>query len=355
MRVSFVGPTQSGKTALFCAVVEAGGSSVDVSRADQPHLAVVKVPDARLDWLSEQFAPKKHTPAELELMDLPGLDLSTEVGRQRGKAHWPAMRQSDGLVFVVRAFASDTVAEYRDRLDPQADVEELREEMLFADLEQVTTRVEKLEASVKKPTPRQKEHLQELELMKKLQLALENETPLSEAIQNETDAKLVRSFGFLSQKPAVVVINCGEEDVASQPTEIDALPVLALSAQIEEEIAQLDADERGEFLAEMGLDCSAADRLVRACSLQMRLLCFMTAGEDECRAWTITAGDSAVDAAGKIHSDIARGFIRAETVAFDDYKDAGDMKGAKAVGKVRLEGKTYVVQDGDIINFRFNV
>lgn len=356
MRVGFVGPTQSGKSTLFAAVAAAGGSGVDLSRPDQPHLAVVKVPDERLLWLAEMYHPKKLTPAELELLDLPGFDLSDDVGRTRSKAHWPAMRQCDGLALVVRSFADDTVAAYRSRIDPQADVDELRAELLFADLEQVAARVEKLDASVKKPTPKRDEQLRELELMKRLQEALENEKPISDAIANEAEDKLVRSFGFLTQKPTLVVVNCGEGDVsADDPEPIAGLPTLKLSAKIEEEIAELPREDRGEFLADLGLKVAAGDRLIRACYMRMNLISFLTSGEDECRAWTIPAGSDAVTAAGKIHSDIARGFIRAETVAYEHFHAAGDMKAAKAAGHVRLEGKTYVVQDGDIINFRFNV
>ncbi len=355
MRVCFVGPSQSGKSTLFAAVAGAGGSNVDISRPDQPHLAVVKVPDARLAWLSDLYNPKKTTPAELELLDLPGMDLSDEAGRSRAKAHWPAIRQSDMLVFVVRSFTSDEAAPYRSRVDAAADVRELLGEMLFADLEQVTARVEKLTDAVKRPTPRRDEQQRELELMTRLCEALENETPISQAIKNEAEDKLIRSFGLFSQKPALVVVNCDEDDLAGADA-VESLPALRLSAQIEQEISQLPSEDRNEFLGDLGLAEPACDRLIRACYQRMNLISFLTSGEDECRAWTISAGDAALDAAGKIHSDIARGFIRAETVAYDDFHAAkGSMKDAKAAGKVRLEGKTYAVQDGDIINFRFNV
>ncbi|HOD83387.1 MAG: Ribosome-binding ATPase YchF [Planctomycetes bacterium ADurb.Bin126] len=358
MKVALIGPPQSGKSTLFAAVAEAGGSHVDLSRGDQPHLAVVKVPDERLVWLSEQFKPKKTTFAELQFLDLPGFDLSSEAGRNHAKTHWAAMRQSDMLVFVVRSFASDQVAAYRDRVEPRSDVDELRAEMLFADLDQVTNRIEKLEASLKKPAPPAKrdESLREMELMKRLQTALEQEQPLSQAVTSEAEAKLLRSFAFLSLKPALVVLNCGEEELGQAgPDELQHLPCIRLSARIEEEIAQLPPAERPEFMADLGIADSARDRLIRACYEHLKLVSFLTVGEDECRAWTIPAGTDAVTAAHEIHSDIARGFIRAETVAYDDYRAAGDMKGAKAAGKVRLEGKTYLVQDGDIINFRFAI
>jgi hypothetical protein len=351
-----IGPPQSGKSVLFAAVAEAGGSHVDLSRGDQPHLAVVKVPDERLMLLAEQFKPEKVTPAELEFLDLPGLDLRDEAGRKRAKEHWSAMRQCDMLVFVLRSFQNPAVGAYRDRIDPQGDLTELLGEMLFADFDQVDSRLDKLEAAIKKPTVKRDEQLRELELMKRLKDALENEKPVSEAVGSDAEKKLLRGFGFLSQKPALAVLNVDEGQLQQTAAgTLGPLSCVALSARIEEEIAQLPPADRAEFLSDLGIQASARDRLVRACYHALNLVSFLTVGEDECRAWTIASGTDAVTAAGEIHSDIARGFIRAETVPYEDYRAAGDMKGAKAAGKVRLEGKTYAVRDGDIINFRFNV
>ena len=356
MRVALIGPPSSGKSTLFAAIAQAGGSHVDLSRPDQPHLAVVKVPDERLEWLARLYNPKKFTPAELEFLDLPGMDLSDEAGRARARAHWAAMRQSDMLLMVVRAFADDAVAAYRGRISPEGDVGELREEMLFADLDQVTSRTEKLEAAVKKPTPRRDEQVRELDLMKRLGAALEAGQPVAQALSGPAEDKLLRSFAFLSHKPALVVLNVDESQAGKEgPPQCERLPCLQLSARIEQELSQLSPPERAEFLADLNLQASARDRLIRACYTGVNLVSFLTAGEDECRAWTIPAGTTAVDAATEIHSDIARGFIRAETVAYEDLHALGDMKAAKAAGKVRLEGKTYIVRDGDIINFRFAV
>ena len=356
MRVALTGPMQSGKSTLFTAVAAAGGSNVDLSRPDQPHLAVVKVPDVRLDWLSDFYHPKKYTPAELEFVDFPGFDLSDEAGRERAKAHWAAMRQADMLVFVVRAFKSDSVSAYRNRVDPLADLRELMAEMIFADLDQVMTRIGKLDAAIKKPTAHREEQQRELDLMKRLQNALESEQRVSSALASDAETKLVRSFAFLSEKPMLVVLNCSEDELSAKSDEtIESLPCLKLSAKIEAEISQLEPSERAEFMADLGLGESARDRLIRACYTRMNLVSFLTVGEDEVRAWTIPAGADAVTAAAEIHSDIARGFIRAETVSFEDLRATGDMKAAKAAGKMRLEGKNYVVRDGDVINFRFNV
>ena len=356
MRVALVGPPQSGKSTLFAAVAEAGGSDVDLSRPDQPHLAVVKVPDERLGWLSDLENSRKITPAELEFVDLPGFDLSDEAGRNRARTHWQTMEQADMLVFVVAGFADPAVPAYRGRVDAAADVGELMAEVLFADLERVTARIEKLEAAIRKPTSHRDEDLRELELMKRLHETLEAERPISEAIEHEAESKRVRSFQFLTLKPTLVVVNCGEDDAADAgPTELAGLPCTQLAAKIEEEIARLDPAERGEFLGDLGLSAPARDRLIRACYDRLNLISYLTAGPIESRAWSIPAGTDAVTAAGEIHTDIARGFIRAEVVAYEDLHSAGDMKAAKAAGKVRLEGKQYVVQDGDVVLFRFNV
>ena len=356
MRVALIGPPQSGKSTLFAAVVGEGGSAVHVERPDQAHLAVVKVPDQRLEWVASLISPKKITHAELEFLDLPGLDLSDEPGRHHAKTHFAAMRQSDMLCFVVRGFEDQTVPAYRGRIDPAADVDELVAEMLFADLDQTAARIDKLTAALRKPTAERDAQQRELELMKRLAEALEADRPISEAVTSESEAKLLRSFAFCSQTPALAVLNCGEDELGRHPpSELGSLACLQLSAKIECELTQLPADERGEFLADLGVSASVRDRLIRACYERMNLVSFFTVNPNESRAWSIPAGTDALTAAGLVHSDIARGFIRAETVAYDDLKAAGDTKAAKAAGKVRLEGKNYVVQDGDVIYFRFNV
>jgi len=356
MRVALIGPPQSGKSLLFAAVAEAGGSNVDLSRPDQSHLAVVKVPDERLDWSIAKFDAKKVTHAELEFLDLPGFDLSDEAARAHSQTHWPDMRQSDMIVLVVRAFEADDVAAYRGRIDPKADVEEFLAEMLFADFDQVSARIGKLQTALKKPMADHQAQMRELDLMERLAKALESEKPISEAIESESEARLIRSFAFLSQKPVLVALNCSEDALNDETERISGLECIRLSAKIEEEIAQLPPSDRTEFLSDIGLQSAARDRIVQACYRGLNLVTFLTfQPRGECRAWTVPAGSDAVTAAGAIHSDIARGFIRAETVAFDDLRQAGDIKSAKAAGKFRLEGKSYIVQDGDVVNFRFNV
>ena len=356
MRVALVGPPYSGKSTLFAAVAEAGGSQVHLDRPDQEHLAVVKVPDERLSWLQQAHKVKKLTHAELEFLDVPGLDLSSEAARQRARTHWLAVRNSTMIAFVLRNFKNDAVPPYRDRINMTDDLAELAAEMLFADLEQVSSRIEKLQAALRKPSPEREEQAKELALMQRLKETLEAEKPLGTAITNPNEEKMVRAFAFLTLKPAIVVVNCDEGDVpAPPPATVGGRKAIYLSAKIEEEIAALAPAERGEFLEAMGIKSPASDRLIHSCYEAMNLVSFLTAGDKEVRAWTVPSGTDAVTAAGEVHTDMARGFIRAEVISYDDLKAAGSEKAAKAAGKYRLEGKNYVVKDGDVILFRFNV
>jgi len=357
MRVALIGPPFSGKTTLFEAIAAAGGSTVDVSRADQPHLAVARLPDERLKWLAEHYQTKKVVPAELEVLDMPGVDLSDPAAREHWRRHWSEVRDCAMTVLVVRDFADPSVAAYRGRVDAAADAAELIAEMLFADLDQVTGRIERLQEGLQKPKkPAERDAIRhELELMTRLRDALENERPAAEAVHTDAEAKLLRSFALLSLKPQLVVRNCDEGDAARADETIAGVHAMSVSAKIERELAQLDPADRGEFLADLNLTAPARDRLLRHCFGEMSMITMLTAGAPECRAWPLPAGTDAVTAAGEIHSDIARGFIRAETTAFEDLRAAGDIKAVKAAGKLRLEGKHYVVRDGDVINFRFNV
>lgn len=354
MRFALIGPPQSGKSTLFSAIT---GAAVDPAQAMNEQLATVAVPDERLDLLAGVYKPKKYTMANLEFLDVPGTSLADAHGQSEFRRRMQSVRKCDGILMVVRAFESDSVVPYRDRIDARADLDELHAELLFADLEQVAARIEKLEKSTQKPTKTRDQELRELAMMTRVREALESEAPVSSAIQNEDERRIAGSFGFLTLKPVMVVINVGDDQVAApppfEPAHVRA--TIALAASIEAEIAQLEPDDRRSFLEDLGLDEPARTRLIRTCYDAVGLMSFLTAGEDEVRAWTIRKGTEAVEAAGKIHSDIQRGFIRAEVVAFEDFKKAGDMRGAKSAGAVRLEPKHYIVQDGDIINFRFNV
>lgn len=355
MKIAFVGPPQSGKSTLFQAIT---GQAPDPAHAIQEQMAVVKVPDPRLHFLANLYKPKKVTQATIEVVDIPGFSQVTPQQQAEFRRHIPSLKVCDGLVAVVRAFDNPNVPAYRDRVDPKADLEELHMELIFADLETTANRIERIEKALGKPTRTHDAEKRELAVLQRCREALENERPLSTVIESEEEHKLVRGFQFLTEKPLIIVINVSDSDAAAPPVfeYPHARAVIGLCANTEAEIAQLDPADRQAFLEDLGVSEPARDRLIQACYEAMGLISFLTAGgEDEARAWTIKRGATAVEAAGEIHSDLARGFIRAETVAFTDLEAAGDMKGAKAAGKVRLEGKNYVVQDGDVILFRFNV
>ena len=358
MQVALVGMTQSGKTSLFSALTE-GHIHSAAGLTHQVDRAVVKVPDPRLEILSEVFKPKKTTPATIEFLDLPGLSFIDENHRQDARRIVAQAREVTMLVLMIRVFQGDSVPAYRDRIDPAADLEELKTELFLADLELVANRIDKLEKAITKPTKTQKEDRHELERMRLYGETLENLQPLNTVITSPEEEKFVRSFGFLTMKPVLVVFNVDEDKINDPPplsSEQAGGDVAVLSAAIEAELAALAAEERQAFLEDLGLEEIARDRLIHHCYRAMHLISFLTVGDPEVRAWTVPADCPALEAAGQVHSDIQRGFIRAETVHYDDFLAAGkDMKAAKAAGKVRLEGKTYPVQDGDIILFRFNV
>ena len=357
MNIALVGHPLSGKSTLFSALTGITAEAV-ADYGQKSRVGTVKVEDERIEWLAALYKPRKIAHAGLDFTDLGGLSFATPAEQDQSMRLIANIRQADMIVLVLRAFENSAVPAYRDRINAAADFEELRTEFILCDLEQVSNRVEKLKAQITKPTPDRERHKKELELMANGVEALEAEEPISRIIRTPDDAKMVRSFGFLTEKPLAVVVNVseGQESGSGSLQQIaEDIPQLELCAALEQELSQLDEQERGEFMAEMGVASLAAGRLVRCCYERLGLVSFLTYGPDECRAWTVPAQTPAVEAAGKIHSDIQRGFIRAEVVAFEDFKAAGTFKQAKADGKVRLESKQYAVQDGDVITFRFNV
>jgi GTP-binding protein YchF len=354
MRVAVVGFPYSGKTAVFCAMA---GIPRDQLSQTEANVAAVRVPEPRLDVLEKMYEPKKRTEATLEFVDLPG-SAEGDLEKAGLSKHLPTLRQSDALLVVLRAFESDAVPAFKNRVDPKADLALIREEMLFADLLICDGRVEKLEAAVKKPTKDQEKQKKELELLKRCKAALEAEKPLRDVIQAGEEEKMVRSFGFLTQKPMIVALNVGEAQAAASTPDWageHAVATATICAPLELDLAQMAPADRAPFLEEYGLKELVGPKLVRACFDGLGLIFFLTAGPEEVRAWPLKRGSTAVEAAAEIHSDIARGFIRAETVAFDDLAAAGSMRDAKAANKVRLEPKHYVFQDGDVVLFKFNV
>jgi GTP-binding protein YchF len=353
MRVAIVGFPYCGKSTLFTAI--SGVPRDHLSLAGE-NLASVKVPEPRLEWLEQYFKPKKRTEVTIDFVDLPG---SGEGDRDHAglEKHLPTLRQCDALLVTLRAFESEAVPMHGPRIDPERDLAQLRDELLLADLLICDNRVEKLEKSVAKPSKERDQQKHELDLLKLCRQALESEKPMREVVQPGEQEKMLRSFGFLTQKPMLLVINVGEDQIGKPPPFEDphVAATFARCAEIEAEIIQMDPSDRPEFMKEYGILALARDRIIRACFDALGMIVFFTGGDTEVRAWAIAKDTPAIEAAGKVHTDMQRGFIKAETVAFDDLYAAGSMREAKNAGKVRLEPKHYAIQDGDVLNIKFNV
>ena len=361
MKIALLGLLQSGKSTILASL---SGKSIPPIGSTAIEEAIVPVPDARLDWLTEYYKPKKTTYATIDCLDLPGFNFTDEHGRAAARRLINQIRTVDMFVLVVRAFANPAVPPYRNSVNPARDLAELQTELMLADLELVTTRIEKLEKQLKKPIKTQAQDKAELDLQKKLQETIEAEKPISSSIETEVEREMIKSLGFLTLKPIVVAVNIGEDrlPVAELDEKFDfagrvdnPVPVITICAKLEYELSQLDADSRAEFMADLGITESATNKFANSCYSALGMISFLTVVSDELRAWPIKRGTVALDAAGKVHTDIKRGFIRAQTFGFDELKELGNEKAVKAAGKIRLEGKDYIVQDGDIINFRFNV
>lgn len=353
MRVAIVGFPYAGKSTLFTAI---SGVPRDHLKVADENLAAVRMPEPRLEWLEGLFKAKKRTEVTIDFIDLPG---GAEGEREHAglDRHLPTLRQSDALLVTLRGFLSEAVPTHGDRIDPERDLGQLRDELLLADLLICDSRVEKLEKAVGKPTHDQDQQRRELALLKRCREALENGRPMREVVQPGDEEKMLRSFGFLTQKPLLIVVNIGEEQIGSEPPFDDAhvAATFAVCAELEAELIQMDPTDRPEFMREYGIPALARDRIIHACFGALGMITFFTCCETEVRAWAVPGGTPAVEAAGKVHTDMQRGFIRAETVAWDDLHAAGSMREAKAAGNVRLEPKSYVVQDGDVLQIKFNV
>jgi ribosome-binding ATPase len=356
MKVALVGLAQSGKSTLYSAITGKGAAPSGAARIEE---AIMPVPDERLQWLTGLYKPQRTVHATVDCLDVPGLSFADESGRAAARRMLMQIRTSDMFVLAVRQFENDAVPAYRAKVDPTRDIRELQAEFILFDLELVTTRIEKLQKEILKAGKTQKQDQAELDLQLKLQSVLEAEKPAATANPSEHELDLIRSLGLLTLKPLMVVVNIGEESLQKQfdfsALVDESVPVVTVCAKLEQELSQLDEESRAEFMRDLNISESAASKFVSSCYSAMGLISFLTVGEDEVRAWPIRRGTCALDAAGKVHSDIKRGFIRAETMAYADLKELGDEKAVKAAGKMRLEGKTYIVQDGDIINYRFNV
>jgi hypothetical protein len=365
LKLGIIGLPNSGKTTIFNALT---GQNIETTAYPEPlseeaHVGMVSIPDARVDKLTEIYQPKKTTHADVLCADITGF--ARGISADKGKvALANLVWDADAIIHVVRAFADESVMHPDGEVDPVADAAALELEMVFNDLELAETRLERIASSMKKGVGKELEL--EQAVLEKCCAELEEERPLCNLELAGEDRAAIGSLQFLSLKPSLVVINVGEDEIGSEATRkvVSAVEdfyqgknalVFTLSAKIEMELAGLDPEEAALFLEDLGIAEPARNRVLHQAYELLGLISFLTVGEDEVRAWSIRNGTPAVKAAGKVHSDIERGFIRAETVAYDDFIAAGSMAGVKEAGKSRLEGKDYIVADGDIINFRFNV
>jgi hypothetical protein len=358
MRIGLFGFPLTGKSTMFSLLT---GAPPPVPGArEEARVGIAKVPDPRLDRLAAMYHPRKTTPATVEYVDLTGV----EKGQAADSLPLDQLRTADALAHVVRGFRDDSIPHLEGPPDPPRDVSTMETELILADHTIATRRIEKLELAVKKAN--RDDDRKELDLLRKCLAALERETPLRDLEFAEEEARRLRGFTFLSLKPLLVVVNADETDAkilgggaaSFGLGALDRKPateVVALSARVEGEISQLDSADAEAFRAEMGILEPALDRVIRASYRLLGRISFFTVGEDECRAWTIRNGTPARSAAGSVHSDIERGFIRAELVAYDDLIAAGNWAACRDRGTLRLEGKEYLVRDGDVINFRFGI
>ena len=365
MKLGIVGLPNVGKSTLFNSLTKAGAESANYPFCTiDPNVGVVPVPDKRLKLLGDLYHSKKVTPAVIEFVDIAGLVKGASKGEGLGNQFLANIREVDAIVHVVRCFEDENVIHVEGSVDPLRDIETINLELIFSDLEILERRIAKTARSAMND----KSLAKELDVLRELKVILEA-GKLACTYENEDEDVMafVNSLNLLTCKPVIFAANVGEEDLAddgASNSHVAAVrefaaengsEVFIISAQIEQEIAELDDDEKQEYLEALGLSESGLDKLIAASYRLLGLISYLTSGEDETRAWTIKVGTKAPQAAGKIHSDFERGFIRAEVVNYQDLLDCGTYAKAKEKGLVRLEGKDYVVKDGDVILFRFNV
>ena len=354
-----------GKSTLFNAITNAGAECANYPFCTiEPNVGTVAVPDSRLDWLSDLYHPKKTTPAVIEFVDIAGLVKGASRGEGLGNKFLANIRGTEAIVHVVRCFDDENVIHVEGSTDPIRDIGIIDLELIMADLEMVERRIDK----ARKAAKGDKKFLREAEVFEGLRDWLNDGNSVRSYECDKEDAALIATSDLLSLKPIIYAANLDEDTFSGgsyadntyyqQVKELadkEGAQVIPVCASLEEELSQMDSDEQAVFMEELGIAESGLDRLIKASYTLLGLISFLTSGEDECRAWTITKGTKAPQAAGKIHSDFERGFIRAEVIAYDDMVSCGSEKAAREKGLMRSEGKEYVVQDGDIILFRFNV
>ena len=365
MKLGIVGLPNVGKSTLFNAITNAGAQSANYPFCTiEPNVGVVAVPDKRLDKLAEMYQPEKYTPATIEFVDIAGLVKGASKGEGLGNKFLSNIREVDAIAHVVRCFENDDIIHVDGSINPKRDIETINIELILSDIEILDRRIDKTMKLLKGD----KKYQADLDFFKRVKEALEDGKSARSVECTDEEKELLASVSLLTNKPIIYAANMSDSDfkdgsvdgnpyfeMVKEIAESEHAAVLPICAEIEAEISGMELDEKELFLSEMGLEQSGLDRLINACYDLLGLISYLTAGKPEVRAWTITKGTKAPQAAGKIHTDFERGFIRAEVVAFDDLMSCGSMAAAKEKGLVRSEGKEYIMNDGDIVLFRFNV